>query len=51
MYTTIRRHPRWSHAYKYYTAAGSLFVVVRFVSQFTWNDASKFSKTTQLVLK
>lgn len=35
---TIRYHPRWSGAYKYYTIPAALFVVCRFVAQFSWNS-------------
>ena len=37
----IKKTPRWSGIYMYYTIPAAIFVLCRYVAQFSWNDFSK----------
>lgn len=37
----IKKTPRWSGIYMYYTVPAAIFVLCRYVAQFSWNDFSK----------
>ena len=41
LFCCIKRTPRWSGIYMYYTVPAAVFVVCRYCAQFSWNDFSK----------
>ena len=37
-FVSIRSQPRWRNIYKWYVIPASIFILARFIAQFSWND-------------